>query len=1353
MKIKSVFCFLLTLLIFSTCFMAFSGEEASAASALLENIKEPIKVPIQDFPIKDKEEIEDDLGSSFPNLKEDKEEIEIPTSSFPSQYCLRDEYILFAQHQDKHGYCWNFAATMAAATTIMKATNEYYDFSELWLGLAAYNCLSGYTQVGAGGHFTTQYDSLKTSGLMLETDLPYVESFIMTNENAEGYYNFYNEYSNDDLADSVTYDSSMYYSRKNVEDMKKHVYENGSLYMTISFRSGFVDDGNGVYYLTPNQKNTNSLHAISVIGWDDNYERTLYLNGSDTPTTFKGAWIILNSYTETSGTDGISFVFYDDTNVGTIQGYKYAPNTEKDLYFYDKIESGYAYPSNVIGKYYGDFVAKTGETKQKNIFYNDVSLEYSYVISDGASVKDVRIYLSGQDVTSKFTVNIDNDQKRFYISRDNADYGQYKILVKYGNEEKSDTYLNNFFVTHGLVGETVEYDNEKNDVGFNTGRDLELYSYISPSKNYVIYTNKTTGEISFVPMHQSVYSEKNMSIPSISYEITNGEYKTKYSIIANTGYILDYNFSFEYYSDTSLLPVYVYYDLDGGVNNSKNYAMELANEENDLTLYAPTRDGYTFAGWYLDYGNSSRKIESDGDVYYVDWDDITHMGESPTLFSSSYYKKYYNNSSVVFVYAHWEEVEYHTVSLTMNGSGSSSMGETVLLNEEDSARYIFTSNSGWCLSDVKIDGASVSKKELIEIANKGLLIENPTKDIEIEATFTEGALILINLGENIKNAYLVQGTDLTGQKYYDGDFYVLSRPASLVFFTLVVEVYDDTESNTYVLDNVDSYSVVDKGVFSKRVSLSRSEKYKEINVGSATPKPKEAVAVSYSVGPYVTNHYISADKNATSGSQNTATFTAGDVVYLFIKAPANTVQYEYYEPDEFESIGRQWYRKAVYVNADEANLGTFEIDREYREYEIIWANWDGTIIYYEDYYYGTFPEYDYSNYYDEIEYPVRPDDAYYTYTFEGWTPSVVPVVGNAIYKAVYSASPKQFAVNLDVTEGGTVKSLGETDSLTHFGSLTYLITPEEGYKIKDVIVNGESVGAVLSYTFKEVESDQVLRVEFEKMKHSVSVIVGENGSADFVGSKEVDYGSDLTLNITPAELFQIDFIKVNGKSESVSSAFTITIKADTIIEIAFKQTVFEISTSSGENGTVTAGARVNVGENKVVEFTPNLGYKIKDVKIDGVSIGIVNSYTFENVDRSHTVSVEYEAIKFNASLNTHGEGNVTPSVPLEGMPYGENLTFNVAPKDGWIISSVFVDGELIELQNGQLTIENVTKNIDVLVIFEETIIENEEKENDVGYIIAISALSVSTIVSIILTVASKDKPKIKHVEIPGVKRK
>ena len=89
----------------------------------------------------------------------------------PNAYCLRDDYILFSQNQDKTGFCWNFGSTMAASTAIMKATGEYYDFSELWTGISAFNT-SSYKPIGSGGGYSTHYNAAQKAGLMLEVDLP-----------------------------------------------------------------------------------------------------------------------------------------------------------------------------------------------------------------------------------------------------------------------------------------------------------------------------------------------------------------------------------------------------------------------------------------------------------------------------------------------------------------------------------------------------------------------------------------------------------------------------------------------------------------------------------------------------------------------------------------------------------------------------------------------------------------------------------------------------------------------------------------------------------------------------------------------------------------------------------------------------------------------------------------------------------------------------------------------------------------------------------------------------------------------------------------------------------------------------
>ncbi|MBR3803740.1 MAG: C1 family peptidase [Clostridia bacterium] len=576
-------------------------------------------------------------------------------SPLPEQYCLRDDYLTFAQHQDKNGFCWNFAATMAASTTIMKATNEYYDFSELWTGISCYVPKKSYAKIGAGGSFSMQQKAMQRNGLMLESDLPYQNAYIVSNENAEDYYNFFNQYANDDLANTLVSDSSTSFSRSDVDAIKRHLVNNGSLYLAFSFKTGFLEE-NGVYSLTPNQTSTTSNHAVSLIGWDDNYQKEFYLDGSDTPTVFKGAWIILNSYTESNGKDGVSLIFYEDKNIYDIRGYRYKKDTDKAFYFYDKIESGYAYPTHVKGKYYGSLTAETAPTKQLNVFYDDVDLEYSYEISNGASVDGIEIYLGNRDVTNDFSVRLDESQKRFYISKQNASYGNYKILVRYSNSQSSDTYLNNFYVTHGLIGEEVEFDDVNNAIPFTTGKDLEYYSFNASDKTYAIYTNSLSGNVSFITSAQSVYSEKNMAIPTLSYQIQNGEScKVTHAIKSNSGYELNYSFNFIYCQDLSMQPVRVYYDLSGGVNHGENYSTELASAENKLCLFAPSREGYDFVGWRIENSNLGVFAEKNGDSYLVDWNVIHHLGDSPTLYAKSYYNEHYNNSSVLFVRAVWEK--------------------------------------------------------------------------------------------------------------------------------------------------------------------------------------------------------------------------------------------------------------------------------------------------------------------------------------------------------------------------------------------------------------------------------------------------------------------------------------------------------------------------------------------------------------------------------------------------------------------------------------------------------------------------------------------------------------------------
>lgn len=74
--------------------------------------------------------------------------------------------------------------------------------------------------------------------------------------------------------------------------------------------------------------------------------------------------------------------------------------------------------------------------------------------------------------------------------------------------------------------------------------------------------------------------------------------------------------------------------------------------------------------------------------------------------------------------------------------------------------------------------------------------------------------------------------------------------------------------------------------------------------------------------------------------------------------------------------------------------------------------------------------------------------------------------------------------------------------------------------------------------------------------------------------------------------------------------------------------VYNISAFAGDHGVITPSgtAYAYYGSTKTFSFTPDEGYKVADVVVDGASVGAVSSYTFENITKAHTIAVTFEPI-------------------------------------------------------------------------------------------------------------------------------
>ena len=79
---------------------------------------------------------------------------------------------------------------------------------------------------------------------------------------------------------------------------------------------------------------------------------------------------------------------------------------------------------------------------------------------------------------------------------------------------------------------------------------------------------------------------------------------------------------------------------------------------------------------------------------------------------------------------------------------------------------------------------------------------------------------------------------------------------------------------------------------------------------------------------------------------------------------------------------------------------------------------------------------------------------------------------------------------------------------------------------------------------------------------------------------------------------------------------------------------YTIKATAGTGGSISPSGNVSVreGRDQTFTITPDKGYAVANVKIDGKSIGAVKSYTFENVSRTHTIEVIF--MKANGNPQT-----------------------------------------------------------------------------------------------------------------------
>ena len=194
---------------------------------------------------------------------------------------------------------------------------------------------------------------------------------------------------------------------------------------------------------------------------------------------------------------------------------------------------------------------------------------------------------------------------------------------------------------------------------------------------------------------------------------------------------------------------------------------------------------------------------------------------------------------------------------------------------------------------------------------------------------------------------------------------------------------------------------------------------------------------------------------------------------------------------------------------------------------------------------------------------------------------------------------------------------------------TFAMIPDEGYAVSDVMVNGESMGAVTSYTFKEVTADHTIYVIYEYAdSYTITATAGTHGSISPSGVIEVTEGEDQTFTMTPDDGYAVSDVVFDHISVGALPRFTFSnVTVDHIIHVTYRQVdSYTITATAGSHGTISPSGVIEVtgGGSQTFTMTPDDGYAVSDVLLNGMLMGQTMSYTFVDITWNHTIDVYFE---------------------------------------------------------------------------------------------------------------------------------
>jgi hypothetical protein len=198
-------------------------------------------------------------------------------------------------------------------------------------------------------------------------------------------------------------------------------------------------------------------------------------------------------------------------------------------------------------------------------------------------------------------------------------------------------------------------------------------------------------------------------------------------------------------------------------------------------------------------------------------------------------------------------------------------------------------------------------------------------------------------------------------------------------------------------------------------------------------------------------------------------------------------------------------------------------------------------------------------------------------------------------------------------------------------SPVFAIIPNHCFDVNNVTVDNVSIGAKSYYQFTHVTADHTISASFSQRRQWMLATAGPHGSISPAGTVTqklwVPCGQNSPVfTFNPDDGYEVAEVRMDGITSTGPFQFFNVEEDDHTIFVTFEvRPTHTITATADPDGEISDPGTTTIlnHDNKEYTITPDPGYKVADVKVDGESQGAVGTYTFTAVTADHMILASF----------------------------------------------------------------------------------------------------------------------------------